>query len=903
MATLNHGKIIKALECAVQSPQQDFIWDFLKAFGTSAATLKRLRLGDGQRNAARVEGDLGVAQKLYFRAVPSGQSLHDALHEILTLPTLTAHKIRFVMVTDFTTVMAHDRKVDDSTTFDFAELPQNYEFFLPLTGLYEKAIAYAEHPADTKACEKMGRLYDAIRRINDYQKDDLHALNVFLTRLLFCFFAEDTGIFPQEQQMTLAVQSLTREDGSDVADFFKTLFTVLDLAPDSPERKTYSALFRAFPYVNGELFREKVRIPCFDRKTRRLLIDCGSMKWSDISPVIFGSMFQAVMDQDARRSLGAHYTSEKNILKVVRPLFLDALEEEFQAIQSMSKGKVKALKAFRQKLGSLTFLDPACGCGNFLIVSYRELRKLELRVLLVLKEEAPVENLWVNVQLLSNVTIEQFYGIEIEEFPVDVARVSLWLMEHVMNVEMGKTFGQAIPSIPLKHAANIICANALTTPWKDVVKPEKLNYILGNPPFVGKKEQTAVQKFDLISTFKTDKIKSRNLDYVCCWYRKSLDLLNINCNILCAFVSTNSICQGEQVAPLWNNLFKNGISINFAYKTFKWTNESKNKAAVHCIIVGFSKKNNELCRIYEVHGDNIHAEYAKQISPYLVNANPIIISSRNKPLQNDTQNIQYGSMPIPKDFLTFDKSEYDLLSDIEKAFCKKFIGGDEHLGNTPVRYCLWISEADFPKIPPNSIIAKRIHKNKLWRLSSLRKQTIKLAEIPYKFGEIRQPRFKYLLLPKISSENREYIPCSFYDPSVIASGSTLVIDNATLYTFAIISSKIHHEWMKTVGGRLEMRYQYSNNIVYNTFPWPTVSDAQKQRIESLADQVLMTREAHPDLTLAEMYDPDKMPGDLREVHRALDLAVDALYQKKPFENDEERLQLLFNLYENLVKKG
>lgn len=614
--------------------------------------------------------------------------------------------------------------------------------------------------------------------------------------------------------MTDAVQSLTREDGSDVADFFHTLFEVLDLPPDAPERKHLPSTFRAFPYVNGELFREKVRIPDFDRRTRHLLIDCGNMKWSDILPVIFGSMFQAVMDKDARRSLGAHYTSEKNILKVVRPLFLDALEDEFQAILALKKGKAKSLEAFRQKLGSLTFLDPACGCGNFLIIAYRELRELELRVLLAMREEAirDTDLQWLSMGLLSAVTIERFYGIELEEFPVDVARVSLWLMEDVMNVKLGQTFGLVVPTIPLKHTANIVCANALTTPWEDVVKPEKLNYILGNPPFVGKKERTAAQKAELEAIFKNDKIKAGNLDYVCCWYRKSLDLLNINENISCAFVSTNSICQREQVEPLWCTLFENNVLINFAYKTFKWTNEAKNKAAVHCVIIGFSKKNDEPSRIYEVHGDSIYVEYAKQVSPYLVSGLPIIVTSKTTPLQSDTQIIQYGSMPIPKDFLTFDKYEYYLLSDEEKNFCKKVIGGDEHLGNTPVRYCLWISDSDLPKLPTDGAIGKRIHENKLWRLKSARKQTIKLADVPYKFGEIRQPKTKYLLIPKVSSENREYIPCSFYDPSIIASGSTLVIDNATLYTFAIISSKIHHDWLKTVGGRLEMRYQYSNRV-------------------------------------------------------------------------------------------
>lgn len=397
------------------------------------------------------------------------------METIRALPLLTQHKIRFVMVTDFKTVLAYDAKVDDFTEFDFDDFKTNFEFFLPLTGQYEKAVAYAEHPADVKACEKMGRLYDCIRATNHYESDDLHALNVFLTRLLFCFFAEDTGIFSQSNQMTHAVKSLTKEDGSDLTEFFETLFTVLNLPDKAPERKDLSATFQTFPHVNGGLFEEHCRIPRFDSKARRLLLDCGYMSWSDISPVIFGSMFQAVMDPEKRRSMGAHYTSEKNILKVVRPLFLDALYEEFEQILSLNAGKKKArsLKDFQLKLSMLGFLDPACGCGNFLVVSYRELRELELKVLLAIRKDEPPQTQVIDVRLLCKVTINQFYGIELEEFPVEIARVSMWLMEHVMNVKFGEAFGSVFPSIPLQHSAEIVCANALTTPWKSIIPSNK----------------------------------------------------------------------------------------------------------------------------------------------------------------------------------------------------------------------------------------------------------------------------------------------------------------------------------------------------------------------------------------------------------------------------------------------
>ena len=443
MAALNQARIITALEKIVTEAREDFIFSFLLAYGTPRATVKRLQMGDKQRNIAQAAGDIGVAQKIYFHPLKKGEDPQDTLTSLLALPLITQHKIRFIMVTDFKTVLAYDGKVDDQTEFDFDDFKTNYEFFLPLTGQYEKAVAYAEHPADVKACEKMGRLYDCIRAINHFESGELHALNVFLTRLLFCFFAEDTGIFTKQNQMTYAVKSLTKEDGSDLTEFFETLFKVLNFPDSAPERKGLSATFQTFPYVNGGLFEEQSLIPRFDAKARRLLLDCGYMTWSDISPVIFGSMFQAVMDPAKRRSMGAHYTSEKNILKVVRPLFLDALYEEFGHILALGAGKKKtqALKDFQIKLSTLGFLDPACGCGNFLVVCYRELRELELKVLLAMKQGTAPSDLWLNVKMLSKVTIDQFYGIELEEFPVEIARVSMWLMEHVTNLKFGEAFG------------------------------------------------------------------------------------------------------------------------------------------------------------------------------------------------------------------------------------------------------------------------------------------------------------------------------------------------------------------------------------------------------------------------------------------------------------------------------
>ncbi len=662
MAGLNQAKVMKDLEAVIAGGKEDFIYGFLQAYKFSSVTVKRLRNGEKQRNAARIAGDIALANKLYFRAVTDGSTLENVMEEIKNLPLIEAEKIRFIMVTDFQRIYAYDKKVQDCTEFDYADLPVNYEFFLPLTGEYEKALSYTEHPADVKACEKMGRLYDRIRTINHYEKQELHALNIFLTRLLFCFFAEDTGIFPLSQQMTNAVTANTLEDGSDTAVFFENLFSILDLPENAPERKTFAKTFQKFPYVNGTLFREKITVPQFDKRARSLLLDCGKMNWSDISPVIFGSMFQAVMDQEQRRNLGAHYTSEKNIFKVIRPLFLDDLDEELEKILAVQKGKAKekALKEFHQKLYSLGFLDPACGCGNFLIVSYRELRLLELRVLLALKELNPQESQLIDIKFMQKVSIEQFYGMELEEFPVDIARVSLFLMDHVMNLKCAEAFGQTYPTIPLKHSAAIVCANALTTDWESIVPPEKINFIFGNPPFVGGKKMSPLQRNDMLKVFGNIRLLN-SLDFVTAWYKKSASFID-KTDIEVAFVSSNSICQGQSVAILWANLQRHNIMINFAHKTFKWHNESRSNASVYCVIIGFSQKNKKIKKLFNyisVTGEP-YLTYVSNINYYLVNSNNIFIEKRSLPLTAE-KTCCFGNMPNDGGNFILSQQEYNIL--------------------------------------------------------------------------------------------------------------------------------------------------------------------------------------------------------------------------------------------------
>ncbi len=892
MASLNHAKITNALDAIVaKCDKSSFFFDFLLAYGTPKTTISRIQAGDAQRNLATIQGDIAVPQKMYFRAVQAGSSVVDALAEIRALPVLEKGKIRFVLVTDFVTVAAYDKKVDDTVLFDFAELTLNYDFFLPLTGKFEKPIEHAEHPADVKACEKMGKLYDSICTVNQYSKDNLHTLNVFLTRLLFCFFAEDTKIFPQANQMTSALKATTQEDGSDVAHFFEQLFLALSFPANAPERAGLPNTFQQFPYVNGGLFQERIVVPQFNARARRLLLECGSMEWRDISPVIFGSMFQAVMDPEQRRSMGAHYTSEKNIFKVLRPLFLDALHEEFEQIQQKKQGKKAALQTFHGKIASLGFLDPACGCGNFLVVAFRELKELELQVLQALRADDP-KFLMLNVKLITKVSIDQFYGIEIEEFPAEVARVSMWLMEHVMNVKFGKSLGGVFPSIPLQHSATIVCANALTTPWASVVPPTKLDFIMGNPPFAGRRNRTIEQQAEVAEYFPGYK----DVDYVACWLKKAAIFADKHEHCKIAFVATNSVTQGEQVYHIWNFIVKErGFAIDFAFRTFKWKNEAKKNAIVHCVIIGFSKNS---CRNKKIHTEDGAQRIVTNISPYLIESDNFFVAPVSYPLCK-VPPMQNGNVPLDGDALKIEPNEYDDFKDC--VYIKRLMGGEELLKNK-LRYVLWLVGVEYNDIIDMPNVLNRVELCKTKRLCMSDASSRALASTPMTFRDTNNPT-RYIAMPIVSSEKRNYIPMSYLDSGTIPTNQLQTVPNATFYHFGILTSAMHMAWMRTVCGRLEMRYRYSASIVYNTFPWPATNEKQRQHIESLAQKVLDVRENYPDLTLAQMYSPETMPQPLQDAHTALDMAVDKLYQNKPFADDEQRLQLLFTLYAKLVAQN
>ena len=908
MPTLNHAKVIQGVEKALKGKHEDFIFEFLKAYGTSAATLKRLKLGDRSRNLATVPGDIVISRDIYFRAVSPSANLTQHLTEIRASSVFCANRIRFILITDFQTVLAYDVKVDDTLSCELAELKANYDFFLPLTGKYEKAVAYSEHPADVKACTKMGRLYDSIRAVNHYTADDLHTLNIFLTRLLFCFFAEDTEIFPEENMLTRALESHTKTDGSDVAEFFVTLFKVLDMPKDDERREKLPTFFRVFPYVNGNIFSEQSKVPQFDAKTRRLLIDCGAMKWREISPAIFGSMFQAVMDPELRRSLGAHYTSEQNIFKVIRPLFLDELESELEDIlgsRMTGKSKVKALEEFQGKLARLGFLDPACGSGNFLIIAYRELRRLEIRALEVIRKLDPQHSLrTLDVSALCKVSIDQFHGIELLEFPVDIARISLHLMEHMMNLELGKACGLTLPSIPLRHTGNIVCANALTTDWKDIVKPQDIDYIFGNPPFGGAYQISRTQKKEIEDVFH-DISSAGVLDYVTAWYRLAAEFIRFT-DIHVAFVSTNSICQGEQPSVLWTNLIKLGCHIDFAHQTFSWKNEAKNNAAVYCIIVGFSSSlifKTKKLYIYKNINEQPIETVVSSINPYLHTGDMTVVCPSTKAL-SAKHNMRYGNKPTDGGFFIFtneEKEEFLSRQPEARSYIYKMLGAQEFI-NCTWRWCLWLVNAG-EEILELPYIKERIRKRTEFLLASKAESTRKFAsETPHLFRQITQPEgCDCLLIPSVSSERRNYIPIGYIDKNIKVNNSVHIVPNATLYDFAIITSAMHMSWMRTVCGRLEMRYRYSRDLCYNTFPWPESSEDQKQTISDLADGILAARDEHPDMSLGQMYNPETMPEDLKSAHQKLDAAVDRLYNPKGFTSDEDRLKTLFAMYADLVK--
>lgn len=895
---VSQASIIESLERACSDLNQDeFIFSFLDAYGFPKSTITRLRNGGDVRNVGQGD-DIGLKKKLYFRVVSVGQDVTAELDALKESDLIARHDIRFVIVTDFETLVAFDLKAEERLEVSFGELPKSYAFFLPLAG-YEKAVMYSEHPADLKASEKMGQLFDLIRERNDLTKpEDIHALNVFLTRLLFCFYAEDTGIFSQDQ-MTSTLQACTKEDGSDVDQFFTDLFAVLNLEDTAAERKRLPEHFQKFRYVNGGLFRDDEPVPEFGRKARRILLDCGALNWSEINPDIFGSMFQAVIDEEQRGNLGQHYTSVSNIMKVIQPLFLDPLYAELEK----SRQSEKKLKELLLRLQNLRIFDPACGSGNFLIIAYKELRKLEMEIINALNALGKQSEMYY-----SGIKLTQFYGIEIDDFACEIATLSLWLAEHQMNMAFKEKFGYAEAALPLKDGGHVVCGNSLRLEWEEVCPPLDEHgepyevYICGNPPFLGTTERSAEQSADMKHVFSSFK-SIGYLDIVAAWFWKGANYIKDR-KARGAFVSTSSICQGDQTSLLWPPIFDLGISIAFCYRTFPWSNNAKGKAAVHVVIIGLKNTNDTGTKpqIFEVTQDEAITSEVENISPYLIPGSNLVVTPRTKPIRS-ANNMIRGSQPTDGGNLYL--TDQERATFLEKYpqyghWVRKILGANEFI-NGSVRWCLWLADVSLEEALRVPEVAERCERVRALRIKAGHAAALKGAERPHTFLQIAQPKDgHYILVPSVSSERRAYVPIGFQSTDVISSNLNMMIPNATLYEFGILTSEMHNDWMRTVAGRLKSDYRYSATLVYNTFPWPDASEAKRKHIESLAEEVLLIREDYPDKSLADLYDPDKMPAPLLAAHKALDRAVEALYRDRPFRDASERLEHLFNRYEKLI---
>ncbi|WP_309612823.1 DNA methyltransferase [Flavobacterium sp.] len=839
---------------------------------------------------------------------------------------------KYILVSDFEDFRLYDTEEQKTVTFKLNELVHNVQNFGYLLG-YQKKVYKEQDPANIKAAELMGKLHDRLEEIG-YEG---HPLEVYLVRILFCLFAEDTTIF-DKQQFQDYIEYRTAEDGSDLAAKIQELFQVLNTDKDK-RFKNLDEQLNDFPYVNGKLFEEVLPTASFDSKMRQALLDCCYIDWSKISPAIFGSMFQSVMNPKERRNLGAHYTSETNILKLIKPLFLDDLWAEFESIKS-NKNK---LAEFHKRISTLKFLDPACGCGNFLVITYRELRLLELEILRATYKSGQGvldvrEIMWLDVDMMC--------GIEYEEFPARIAEVAMWLIDHQMNMMISNEFGQYFVRLPLKKAARIVHGDALETDWQSLLNPVnsidvvashtniyvvnepvieyktvnvqtksfqvhkekkvnksediKYDYIIGNPPFIGSKIMTQVQRNQIVKEFDNSK-GSGVLDYVTGWYLKAAKYIH-GTKIKVAFVSTNSIVQGEQTSILWGQMLnKYGIKIHFAHKTFKWSNEAKGNAAVYCVIIGFANfdtTNKTLFEYEDIKGEP-HAIKVKNINPYLVDAKDIFIEQRSNPLCN-VPKMNFGNMPLDGGYLLLSDEEKDLFLQKEPnaiKYIKPLISAYEFL-NGKKRWCLWLMDFkpdDIKKFPE---IIKRVEQVKKFRLDSVAPSTQKFANTPYLFRDTNNPK-TYILIPSTTSENRKYIPMGFFDNESIPNNSCHIVPESNLFHFGILMSEMHMAWVKNMCGRLKSDYRYSKDIVYNNYPWPeNQTENQLKAIETAAQKVLDVRASFPNSTsLSDMYHPTMMPLTLIKAHNELDKAVDAAYSKHAFTSEAKRMEFLFELYE------
>jgi len=889
-------------EVSEDAEAKSFWDDFFNVFG-----IGRRRVATFEQQVKKIDQKTGFIDLLWKGVIlvehkSRGKDLDRAYQQAKDyFPGLKEKELpRYILVSDFERFRLYDLEEHQQHEFKLSDFVNNVHLFGFIAG-YQKRTYKEQDPVNIEAAELMGKLHDKLKAIGY----DGHHLELYLVRLLFCLFADDTSIF-EKGILSEYFELKTNEDGSDLAAHISQLFQVLNTHEDKRYKNLDEAL-AAFPYVNGKLFEEQLPMAHFDSEMRRILLDCCLLDWGKISPAIFGSLFQSVMDSTARRNLGAHYTSEKNILKLIKPLFLDELYEEFGKIKN-DKNKFKKL---HDKISKLRFLDPACGCGNFLIIAYRELRLLELEIVRALLKGQQITS--VNDYFL--VDVDRFYGIEYEEFPSQIAQVAMWLMDHQMNEQASLIFGEYYKRIPLKKSATIVQGNALHIEWQSLIDPmpwekeqARYHYIFGNPPFIGKTWQNDEQRKDIEAIFKG--VNSAGLlDYVTCWYIKSAQYME-KVNALedkslpktqAAFVSTNSISQGEQVGILWNELINSyKIKINFAHRTFSWSNEAKGKAAVHVVIVGFANFDTTDKKIYEYTNltGEPHELKVTKINPYLVEGSSVLLKRRTEPICN-VPKIGKGNQPTDGGFLLLSQEEKDDLISKEPTvipYVKKFLGAQEFIQGIE-RFCLWLVDINPTTLRKMPYVLERLEGVRKMREVSTDPKTRQMAKTPWLFRE--SDNFdSFVAIPEVSSERRHYIPIGFLDNETIPSNKLQILPNGTLWHFGILTSLMHMTWAKYTCGRLKSDFQYSAGIVYNNYPWPE-SPTEKQilAVEKAGQGVLDARAAFPSSSLADLYDPNTMPATVLKAHQVLDKAVDLCYRSQPFINEAKRIEFLFELYD------
>lgn len=887
---MNLREIEERLTAAKALEGSEFLFELLRAYGIPKASITRLRTGSYNRSAQK--GDYLWKEKVYFRVLDCpDEELYAVVDAAKAEERVRRERPRFAIARNRSKLVAADLQTGDALDIEVKELQNHAAFFLPWARI-EKTQIENQNLADIKAAEKMAKLYDEIVKHNAVETEEqVHELNIFFSRLLFCFFAEDTGVF-EKGSFTNAIGSLSLEDGKDLHELLDQVFDVLNT--EESKRIGYPSHLLGFGFVNGKLFERHSSAPRFTAKARSLVLDCGTLDWSQINPDIFGSMMQAVVHPGQRESLGMHYTSVENIMKVIRPLFLD----ELQSALDVSDTKAK-LNRLHNRISAIKCFDPACGSGNFLVIAYKELRKLENRILERLQEVDPRAPLTLFQD--SKIKLENFYGIEIDDFAHEVAILSLWLAKHQMNVRFKELFGADIQLIPLRDTGNVFCANAARIDW-DIVCPARHGdetYLFSNPPYLGARLQNAQQKADLQGLQGFGQI-SNSLDYVAAWFLLGARYVTRHQAAL-GFVSTNSICQGDQVALLWPHIYALGADIAFGVQAFKWTNSARGNAGVTCVIVGIRPDGDYPRSIFK----GGFRQSASAISPYLVASHRrTIVAARRQPT-NRLPEMVFGTRAVDGGNLIFSTAERaSLLATHPDAaqYLRRFIGATEFLGGID-RYVLYLDDTNVGEARTIPEIARRLERVTEVRLKSPERRTQELADTPYTYYASSYEERTSIVVPLHSSENRDYIPIGFLDSRTMVSNACSAVYGAEPWLFALLTSRMHNVWVRAVCGRIKTDFRYSATLCYNTFPVPRLPQKERGLLAERTFAVLEAREQHSDKTLAQLYDTEGMPDELREAHQFLDAAVDQLYRKRPLQSDGERLELLFDMYEAAATRG